>query len=1111
MDFLDSGFTSAWHFRPPQGLLGYGLLAAYVFILVGALALTRRDWLSLRPRGWLGVLLLSVAGGALSQLLLLRFSLDLPPPPNLPIEPTDPSLPLLALAPAFLAAGTLGSGPALIVGFITGLGRAAWETYSILTPFEYAFVAGLFGWCVRQEYRGGTAALMRMPLVAGILAGGLLWPLLYLSYAAYTEDLGLAAVDYVLALASAAAPVFVAQSVIAGVVAEAWRLLRPSGWIRPTGTRPPPWLYSLNRKFLFALVPLFVLGLIGLFIANISIVMGVSTRLTLGQMERALQNAGQVIPLFISSGKALLAEIASSQDWFRQDPVEQAANLLRGARAVAFFKQLTLLDSELKVTATAGVTLSGSPPLTPEQLAMARRVLEGVSQGPTTIFLTDESGNLQVETLFFQTVLDPGSGKPVGVLVGWAELESNLLLQSVFSNLAGVPEGIGFIVGEDGLILYHPNPVLVGQPFALESSGERLETSLAGATALRDRGPDGNLRLLLYYPLTVHPWTLVATVPHAVVLRQAQEIVMPIIYFLLGAGVIGISLVSLIAIQLARPAEQLAQAAKRISENRLDEPVQINSEDEIGRAGKAFEHMRQKLRDRLSELDLLLNVSKGVSSSLDLHVALPSILRGALAATRASGVRLVLVPGSVPSGAAPSSTYLAFADGPQAEVMAVLDRGIVELTHSEARAAIIENLARAKAVLDVTPVLGKLSALIALPLRQEQRFYGALWLAYDSPHTFSDSELNFLTTLAGQASVAIANMSLFGAAEQERRRLSAILACTPDGIIVTDPQHRILLMNPAAEAEFELTGKPLVGRLAAEVLPSRELAQFIQGTRATNTGEFTTANGRTLYASLSPITDADGQSIGRVCILRDVTHFKQLDLMKSDFVATVSHDLRAPLTFMRGYTTMMPMVGPLNDKQKEFNEKILAGIEQMTKLIDDLLDLGRIEAGVGLAKEPCRLDDIVRNVVDSLTPVATNKGLSLHVDVPRDLPLVSGDPTLLRQAVANLVDNAIKYTPSGGQVSVRVFTENGKFAVAVSDTGVGIAPADQAHLFEKFFRVRQRGSTTVKGSGLGLAIVKSIVERHGGRVWMESKLGKGSTFYLEIPRDGGPLPPAPNS
>jgi PAS domain S-box-containing protein len=443
--------------------------------------------------------------------------------------------------------------------------------------------------------------------------------------------------------------------------------------------------------------------------------------------------------------------------------------------------------------------------------------------------------------------------------------------------------------------------------------------------------------------------------------------------------------------------------------------------------------------------------------------------------------------------------------------MAVLDRGIMDLTRSEARAAVIENLARAKAVLDVTPVTGKLSALVALPLRQENMFYGALWLGYDRPHTFTESEINFLTTLAGQASVAIANMGLFGAAEQERRRLSAILASTPDGIIVTDPQHRILLMNPAAEGEFDLTGKPLVGRLAAEVLPSRELAHFIQGQRATNTGEFTTAAGRTLYAALSPIADAEGQSIGRVCILRDVTHFKQLDLMKSDFVATVSHDLRAPLTFMRGYTTMMPMVGTLNDKQKEFTDKIVAGIEQMTKLIDDLLDLGRVEAGVGLAKEPCRLDDIVHNVVDSLNPVAANKGLAMDVDLPRNLPLIFGDPTLLRQAVANLVDNAIKYTPSGGQVRVKVFTENGKFAVAVSDTGVGIAPADQAHLFEKFFRVRQRGSTQVKGSGLGLAIVKSIVERHGGRVWMESKLGKGSTFYMEVPRDGGPAQPAANS
>ena len=217
-------------------------------------------------------------------------------------------------------------------------------------------------------------------------------------------------------------------------------------------------------------------------------------------------------------------------------------------------------------------------------------------------------------------------------------------------------------------------------------------------------------------------------------------------------------------------------------------------------------------------------------------------------------------------------------------------------------------------------------------------------------------------------------------------------------------------------------------------------------------------------------------------MLRDVTHFKELDQMKSEFVATVSHDLRAPLTFIRGYATMMPMVGTLNEKQHEFSNKIIAGVEQMTVLIDDLLDLGRIEAGVGLAREPVRMATIIAEAVDSLLPIAANKDVRVAVDAPTTLPSLSGDATLLRQAVANLLDNAIKYTPGGGEVRLRGWMEDGEFHFSVADTGVGIAPADQAHLYEKFFRVRQRGSTQVKGSGLGLAIVKSIIERHGGRV-----------------------------
>jgi PAS domain S-box-containing protein len=604
----------------------------------------------------------------------------------------------------------------------------------------------------------------------------------------------------------------------------------------------------------------------------------------------------------------------------------------------------------------------------------------------------------------------------------------------------------------------------------------------------------------LFYPAPGHDWNVVVMVPNQWVLTVATQISQPIILILLLIGLIGLILVSLIASQITRPAEALALAAQRISEGRLDLPVVVEGEDEVGRAGLAFERMRQKLRARLDELSLLLRVSQSVAANLNLDEALPPILDGALSATQAAGVRIVLLPKEDVPGE-PATTLPVYSAGEAAALMAALDRGVVQMTRGEGR-AVIENLARARAVLDVAPVVGKLHALVALPLRQEATYYGALWLAYSAPHTFTETEVNFLTTLAGQAAVAVANARLFEAAEQGRQRLAAILASTPDAVIVTDRNARVLLLNPAAEATFGLSGKGGLGQLVANLIPSPELVKLLTGVLSGSTVEVEMGAGKTLYASASSIISADGSVLGRVCVLRDVTHFKEVDLMKSEFVATVSHDLRAPLTFMRGYATMLPMVGSLNDKQREFTEKIIIGIEQMTNLIDDLLDLGRIEAGVGLSREPCRMDLLIASAVDGLKPQAANKGLSVTVEVPPEMPALSGDSTLLRQAISNLVENAIKYTLAGGQVAVRASTDAEKFTLTVTDTGVGISPADQTHLFEKFFRVKQRGSTQVKGSGLGLAIVKSIVERHGGRVWLDSKLGKGSTFSFEIPRNG---------
>jgi signal transduction histidine kinase len=190
----------------------------------------------------------------------------------------------------------------------------------------------------------------------------------------------------------------------------------------------------------------------------------------------------------------------------------------------------------------------------------------------------------------------------------------------------------------------------------------------------------------------------------------------------------------------------------------------------------------------------------------------------------------------------------------------------------------------------------------------------------------------------------------------------------------------------------------------------------------------------------------------------------------------------------------------LNDQQVGYVRKIVTGVETMSKLVNNLLDLGRIEAGVDLQLEMVPVQDVVERVAGALQLQATQKRIQLTTEMPPEtIPLVEADQSLLQQALHNLLDNAIKYTDAGGKVGLRVNARQDRLVFEVSDTGIGVAPVDLPRLFEKFFRAGQKEAQKRHGTGLGLAIVKSIAERHGGQVWAESQLGKGSTFYLSIP------------
>ena len=240
--------------------------------------------------------------------------------------------------------------------------------------------------------------------------------------------------------------------------------------------------------------------------------------------------------------------------------------------------------------------------------------------------------------------------------------------------------------------------------------------------------------------------------------------------------------------------------------------------------------------------------------------------------------------------------------------------------------------------------------------------------------------------------------------------------------------------------------------------------------------------------------------MGRVCVLQNVTHFKRLDDLKSEFVSQVSHDLRSPLTLMRGYATMLFLVGDLTEKQTDYVDKIVVGVENMSNLVDNLLDLGRIEAGFDLKLEMVKIEDIIDMVFEALEDRCRKKKIQFQKNIGG---LVSAkievDQALLLQALLNLVDNAIKYTPEGGDVWVRVKPWRNRVLFEVEDTGIGISSSDLPHVFDKFYRSADRRAKKEQGTGLGLAIVKSIVERHGGKIIVESKIGKGSLFSFRIP------------
>ena len=326
--------------------------------------------------------------------------------------------------------------------------------------------------------------------------------------------------------------------------------------------------------------------------------------------------------------------------------------------------------------------------------------------------------------------------------------------------------------------------------------------------------------------------------------------------------------------------------------------------------------------------------------------------------------------------------------------------------------------------------------------------------------------------------------------------MAAIFQCTAHAILTFDANGSLTMLNPAGEKLFSnegiKLGLPLTRGCGYDAL--KDLLDEACISKKAQTKEIVWPDERVFTAMITPI-EADGYA----AILHDITHFKESERVKNEFVSTASHDLKNPISVITGFTDLLSHAGPLNQKQIEYTHRIQAAAENMDGLVRWLLQLTKQDMRPELNKETVELNDLLSEITDEFQPQARAKQQSLLFEEPKDKPRVAAEPFQLRQALRNLVGNAIKFTPTGGSITLSLETRQDAVAINVKDTGCGIPPNELPLIFNRFHRVGNEALKGIEGNGLGLAIAKSIIEQHNGRLSVESELSKGSCFTFTLP------------
>ena len=994
-----------------------------------------------------------------------------------------PTLMFFTALPWMLAAGLVGTLPAMALALASGFLFAFLDNHNIFTPLVFTSLALIFSLSIRRNNSSRQGKLLRNPIISSLITIVSFAPLLFLML--FFSTAGSFGERFDLSIESFFPSIFVfgMMVLIGGVCCQVSAYFLPRQWNPRSAAESGDLKTERNTGSIFTWIGVLLIILIGEWL----IFSASATELFVNRIESIGRLSAERFSQFINTGVLLINGCAD-------DPqiVSSRDEALLGCLDVcldggAYFQQLMYLDAQ-------GNLLAVSPRVEGMTIMPIQEEAEAINQALVGIFTQylaiprSDSSNSSVISFVVGSNLH--TGEVAGVMVGRTFLELNQSFLPVIQTLGTLETYSGSlrIFDPKGGLFYQGGPsedLLNFNRRMLQSEVSLIQTRAGGE------------RFLVYYQNSEEPsWMISLSIPVGQIRLEAWEMAAPVL-IVTAILIIGVYIFVLIKTQRFDHAiNAVIVQARKMTTGNFDEPLKLQ-----GRWGKpkdledAFEKLRYTLRVQNDTQHRLLSIDQNRLINLEFNDVLVSILRAALG-QEASSARIIMNNQKISN--AQSGTRIRMGQGEHSTLYAYLDEEIYNKIQGSQN-LILSDL-KLNQVFNLTSGMPYPDSLVGLPLIHTGQRLGVLWVAFDRNRWFTAEDISFYENLAQRASVVISNTSRFFEERLDKQRLEKVLDSIPDPLLFFDHQCLLVYANHSASQIAGINANKERGISLREVVKDKNLLDLIeQATETPKTAIIEFPKAKVFKATTCAVM-INQQQIGVLCTFSDFTRLRELDAQKTEFVTTVSHDLRTPLTLMKGYVAMLKNIGNLNDQQQTYIQRILSSVDSMSHLVNNILNIERIESGDALQVSNVPIKDIIQQVVKSLEMHAQQRKIVISTNLQEvELLVISADRALLQQALYNLLENALKFSSMGEKVEIRVTKQQEGFIFSIKDYGVGIAPLDQPKLFDKYFHPEISTTDSKRGGGLGLTIVRSIVEKHGGKVWVESELGKGSTFFLEIP------------